>query len=295
MWPSRYQPWVARPVLPGRANDRAAAGPDKAGPATHEESALQDKRLRPGAAPSGPGATAAAVFQEDRTMARRNSRKPSVARLCQRFRKLYAAPIYDVLEKMGLPDQALSHEIKPLRPDMKVAGPVYTVKGERQHRDQTRLATVDLLGALKRHDVAVYAAGDDQSGHWGELTSNRAAKAGCQGIVVDGGVRDSTLHLEIPGWNSFCRYTSPIEAARRAAIVAVNEPILMSGSLTRFVEVRPGDFIFGDLDGAIIIPGDIVLEVLTRAEDMVERETVGRAMLWKGASMEEIARKLDVG
>jgi len=40
-----HQERVARPVLPGRANDRAASGPDKTGPATHEESALQHNPL----------------------------------------------------------------------------------------------------------------------------------------------------------------------------------------------------------------------------------------------------------
>jgi len=45
MWHGRRQPWVARPVLPDRVNQRAAAGPDKTGPATHGESALQRNQL----------------------------------------------------------------------------------------------------------------------------------------------------------------------------------------------------------------------------------------------------------
>jgi len=228
-------------------------------------------------------------------MPKKTSRRPSLAQICRRYKKLYGGPIYDVLEKMGLPNQVLSHDIRPLLPTMKVAGPAYTVKGERQHREQTRFNTVKLLDGLKKHYVAIYAAGDDESGHWGELTSNRAAVAGCQGIVVDGGARDSTMHLKIPNWNTFCRYTSPIEAASRAGIVAVNEPILMSGTLTQFVEVRPDDLVFGDLDGVIIIPNEAILEVLVQAEEIVKREIKGRELLWQGKSMEEIAKKYGVG
>jgi len=228
-------------------------------------------------------------------MAKKTSRKPTLKQLCDRYRKLYGGPLYDVLEKMGYPNQVLSHDIKPLLPDMKVAGPAFTVKGERRHPKQTRFTKVKLIEGLKKHYVCVYAAGDDQSGHWGELTSNRAAIAGAQGVVVDGGARDSTMHLKIPSWNTFARYTSPIEAARRSGIVAQNEPILMNGTLTRFVEVRPDDFVFGDLDGVIIIPQEIVLDVLVQAEELVEREIKGRELLWKGMTMEDIARKYGVG
>jgi len=228
-------------------------------------------------------------------MGKRRIRKPPLKQICERYKKLYGGPLYDVLEGMGLPNQVLSHQIMPLLPHMKVAGPAYTVKGERQHPKQTPFTKINLLEGLKRHYVCVYAAGDDESGHWGELTSNNAARIGAQGIVVDGGARDSSMHIRIPNWNTFCRYTSPIEAGPRASIVAQNEPILVRGTLTEFVEVRPKDFVFGDLDGVIVVPQEIVMEVLEKAEDVVAKELKGRALIWEGKSMEEIGRALGVG
>ena len=229
-------------------------------------------------------------------MTSRKKRKLSLAEMCRRYKRLYSGPIYDSLEKMGLPNQVLSHEIKPLLPTMKMAGPAYTVKGSRRHQDHSNVERVSLLEGLKRHYVAIYdAGGEDKSGHWGELTSNRAAVAGCQGIIVDGGARDTTWQLKIPGWNCFCRYTSPIEAARRSRIVGINVPILMSGSLTTLVEVSPDDFIFADMDGVTVIPQEIAPEVLAQAEDVALRERKGRALLWKGKSMEDIAKRYGVG
>lgn len=49
--------------------------------------------------------------------------------ICERYRRLYAGLIYDVLENLGHPNQVVAHEISPLTPEMKLAGPAFTVKG----------------------------------------------------------------------------------------------------------------------------------------------------------------------
>ena len=220
-----------------------------------------------------------------------------VEKLCQRYRKLYTGAIYDILEDKGLPNQLLSLEIKPLKADMKVAGPAYTVKGVRRPTaDEWIGEQVDLLGGITPDCVVVYDPGNEhRSGHWGELTSNAAAAKGCQGVVVDGGARDSTKHLQIPNWSCFCRYTSPIEAGTRQKIVAVGKPIFMSGSLTTVVRVDPGDFIFGDLDGVLVVPKALAVEVLLKAEAKVAVEDQGREEIRKGADMREVRRKYRIG
>ena len=217
--------------------------------------------------------------------------------LCQRYGELYSGVIYDILETRGLPNQLLSLEIKPLKLDMKVAGPAYTVKGVRRPTaEEWSGEQVDLLGGITPNCVVVYDPGREyRSGHWGELTSNAAAAKGCQGVVVDGGARDGTKHLQIPNWSCFCRYTSPIEAGTRQKIVAVQKPIFMSGSLTTVVRVEPEDFIFGDLDGVLVIPKTIAVEVLLEAEAKIAVEDKGREEIRKGMDMREVGRKYGVG
>jgi len=225
-----------------------------------------------------------------------SSETPPVQQLCERYAQLYSGPLYDTLAEMGYPNQVLDLGIKPLLPGMTVAGPAYTLKSERAHPDEPGVADVDIVGGMTAGCVAVYSVGrEDRSGHWGELTSNAAAAKACQGVVVDGGARDSTEHVKIPRWSCFCRYTSPIEFGSRGRITAVQAPILMSGSLTTVVAVKPGDFVFGDSDGVTIIPQDIVLDVLLRTEDVVEREKEGRALIREGADMDEVKRKHRVG
>src|ERR1700684_607449 len=49
--------------------------------------------------------------------------------ISERYKHLYAGAVYDVLEGMGYPNQALSHHLTALAPGMKLAGPAFTVKG----------------------------------------------------------------------------------------------------------------------------------------------------------------------
>jgi 4-hydroxy-4-methyl-2-oxoglutarate aldolase len=89
--------------------------------------------------------------------------------------------------------------------------------------------------------------------------------------------------MEIPDWLVFARYLSPIESKLRYRIRSIETPIAMSGSLTSHVRVDPGDWLFGDMDGVVVIPARHVGEVLTRAEeiggieDIVRREVAGGA------------------
>ncbi len=217
--------------------------------------------------------------------------------LCQRFRALYSGPIYDSLESLGLPNQVLHPSIKPLRPDMVLAGAAVTVKAVMKPPmpGETSPNPVDYVYP---GSVIVYSSEEQLSAHFGELTAHSCAAKGCLGVVVDGGLRDSTKQIAIDRWRpwaAFCRYTSPIELAARQRIVAVNEPVFMSGSLTAVVAVRPGDFIFGDLDGVIVIPFERVREVLDKAEDIVRRESLAREELKKGTPFEEVGRKFAVG
>ncbi len=217
--------------------------------------------------------------------------------LCERYRQLYGGPIYDALERRGLPNQVLHPSIKPLRPDMVVAGAAVTVKAVlRPPREGEKPPNpVDFVFP---GSVIVYSSEEQASAHFGELTAHACAAKGCVGVVVDGGLRDSTKQLRISEWRpwaAFCRYTSPIELAARQQILEINQPIFMSGSLTTVVLVRPYDFIFGDLDGVIVIPREMAVEVLLEAEDIAQRESKAREAIKQGASFHEVGRQYQVG
>jgi 4-hydroxy-4-methyl-2-oxoglutarate aldolase len=97
-------------------------------------------------------------------------------------------------------------------PEMKVAGPVYTVRGRaRAYDDGTdpRFVQMDMLDGIFPGGVVVIDAGDEgRAAHWGELMSHTAKARGATGVVIAGGLRDTPQILDL-GFACFRRYHSP--------------------------------------------------------------------------------------
>lgn len=212
----------------------------------------------------------------------------SVPEVAARYLKLYTGVISDVLDRKGFRQQALPYYIMPLTPDMKVAGPAFTGYGRAVDdvSNDDSLRRVEMLDALPPHAVAVWSSGDHfLSAHWGEIMSNAARERGCVGAVVDGGVRDVRFILEI-GFPVFARFRCSASSIGRWEIREWQVPIQI-GSVT----ISPGDFVVGDVDGVVVVPRDLTLEVLEEAEAAVNREERMRAELRQGAPASEIYRK----
>lgn len=221
-----------------------------------------------------------------------------IAEISGRLKRLYTAAVSDILEEMGLPYQCLDLAIKPLDRMMQVAGPAFTVAAGPEMRPRSELPPHPKLDDFGMYQhiypgcvPVVASAGEHQSGIWGELMSNASRARGATGIVIDGGIRDGRLLFEIESWAVFSRYTSPIESLGRARVRDIEAPIAMTGTLTSQVRVDPGDWVFGDMDGVLVIPSDALAEVLTRAEEAKEIESLARAEVQAGVPVSEVYKK----
>jgi regulator of RNase E activity RraA len=131
--------------------------------------------------------------------------------------------------------------------------------------------------------VAIYDCNNDRTtGVWGELWSAGAATRGCVGAVVDGNIRD-TAYIRRAGFQMFHRGTSPADAVGRFTVVDFNCPVSAGG-----VRVRPGDYIFGDEDGIVVIPDALTLDVLEKAEAVCEKENRIRSEISATKSLAEL-------
>lgn len=214
--------------------------------------------------------------------------------ICTRYRKLYAGLVFDILEQMGLPHQALSHEIMPLTLDMKLAGPAFTMKGTTTAvKDEAwRYRRIAMVKEMTYPCVEVRDRGTTpfNVALYGELTATTARAHGAVGAVVDGGTRDSGMVISM-GYPLFARYRSPVEAFGRVITIDHQVPIRMSGELTETVIVNPGDFIFGDLDGVLVVPKDLTIPVLVEAERIAGIEDAARVDFKRGDDPIEVYKK----
>ena len=229
-----------------------------------------------------------------------NHAEKRLADTAVRLKQLHTAAVYDIMDAMGLPNQCLDLGIKPLERTMRIAGPAFTIACAADARvdweyDNDEVKRCTFFRRMYRGCVVVVSSGgENRAGHWGELMSMSAQARGAAGVIVDGGIRDGRLLLDMPNWPVFTRYLSPIEARGRTRIRAIEEPIAVAGSLTSQVRIVPGDWIFGFMVGVVVIPAKNVEEVVRRAEDMGGMEDLARAEIRNGADVTAVFEKYGV-
>ncbi len=205
--------------------------------------------------------------------------------------RLYAAVISDVLDQIGLHDQAMAARLRPLAPTMRLAGRAHTVLTADVYErppDPYRLE-IEAVDALEPGDVMVACTnGSERTCFWGELLSTAARARGAVGCVVDGHVRDALriIEMEFP---VFCTGFRLVDSSWRSVVVAYDVPVMCGNVL-----VHPGDVIFGDFDGIVVVPQDRLAEVVERAVAKVEKESQSREMLRKGHLLREVYDKYGV-
>ena len=192
-----------------------------------------------------------------------------------------------MLDKHGYRDQVLPHFITPFTRANRVAGPAFTgqgypcADGQRRHRDPAPNARQH----HSRHGLGLGVRRRRRSAHWGEIMSTAARERGCTGAVLDGGVRDLDF-IDAMNYPVFAQFKSPASSIGRWEITEYQVPIQIGATV-----IRPGDFVFGDVDGVVIVPGELTLEVLLAAENVYEREKGMREELRRGASVKDAYAK----
>ena len=208
--------------------------------------------------------------------------------LCKR--ELFPAVVGDVMDAEGLRHQFLPPQLRPLRDDMVVAGramPVLDVDcsgGEIAHEGRRRPFGLmfEALDDLKPGEVYVAGGGSPRYALWGELMSTRARHLGAAGAVVNGYLRDSKgiLRLNFPAfsWGTYAQ-----DQGARGRVIDFRCALDFPEGVT----VRPGDLIFGDVDGVLVIPREHEADIVAKSLEKVRGENKVRQAIEKGMSTRE--------
>lgn len=173
------------------------------------------------------------------------------------------ATISDALFRMGHKNRTMKPRIKPVDPGMRLFGPALTAHAYPGGTHASGLA----LRAVKPGEVIVMDVGGFIDNiMWGEIFSHMAAVAGCAGAVIDGSVRDIEGVLEI-GFPLFAAGISP-QAGTGDKLGEINIPIACAG-----VVVNPGDFVYGDRLGVVVVPPAMAEETLDWCRQIIEKES----------------------
>lgn len=199
--------------------------------------------------------------------------------LTARLENCYTGVVHDVMRGMHLTNFVLPPEIRPILPDVTLAGPVFTVSG---HYDPdadahaTLFEWTGLLSKARPGHVVVCQPNDHTIAHMGELSAETLQLRGIRGYLVDGGARDVQFLVRM-GFQTYCRYFTPMDVVGKWLPDGFDVPIVIGG-----VPISPGDYILGDLDGVCIIPGNRVEDIIAAAEGAILTENKVRTAILAG-------------
>ena len=194
--------------------------------------------------------------------------------------KLYTPVVGDILDSMGYYHQFLPQAIRPLRDDMKLAGRTMTVLMIDVFGVQKKpfgLLT-EALDQLEEGEVYLASGGGRRCAYWGELLTAASRTRGAVGAVVDGWHRDTPQVLE-QNWPVFSMGCYAQDSSVRTQ-VADYRCRLEVGNVT----VLPGDIVFGDVDGVLVIPSKVADEAVEKALEKAAGEKTVRKAIEAGMS-----------
>lgn len=190
------------------------------------------------------------------------------------FAAFGAATVHEAQGATG----ALDSAIKPLAPDMVLAGPALTVGT----RPGDNLALHYAMTVARPGDVLVVdAKGFVEAGPWGDVLTFYAQQVGIAGLVIDGSVRDSRGIVAL-GFPVFSRGVC-VKGTGKHQPGTVNRPIVCGG-----VSIVPGDLVVADADGVVVVPAADVDRVQGLCEQRERTEDGFRAALRDGTSLADL-------
>ena len=205
-------------------------------------------------------------------------------------RELYTPVVGDILDSLGYYHQFLPQAIQPAREEMKLAGyamPVLMIDVYGPQKKPFGLLT-EALDQLQPGEIYLASGGEMRCAYWGELLPATARMRGAVGAVLNGYHRD-TPQMLAQNFPVFSRGRFAQDSSVRTQVVDYRCRIEVGGAT-----VKPGDLIFGDMDGVLVIPRALIPEVIGKSLEKARGEKVVRKAIENGMSATEAFRTFGI-
>jgi len=203
---------------------------------------------------------------------------------------LYTAAICDILDELGYRNQAMHQRLRPLDADCCVfIGRARTFRWMETDyivEDDPYGLEIEAMDSLRAGDVVVHST--DYSGSnapWGELMSTISKRKGVVGCVCDSQIRDCT-RIKAMRFPVFYAGIRPLDSQGRGRVMAYDVPVRCGDVL-----VRPGEIVFADFDGVVVVPRQAEEKAFALAGEKAGREDLSRQELLAGKSLREVFDK----
>jgi len=203
---------------------------------------------------------------------------------------LYSAVISDTLDGLGHWEHSMAPGIRPLDDSLILFGRARTGLYMSVYEVEAGInpyeLEIALVDDLKSDEVAVLACPQgDRVAPWGELLSTAAKARGAAGCVTDGLVRDLRL-IRRMAFPVFAGGIGPLDSKGRGMVMKIDVAVQCGGAL-----VRPGDWLFGDVDGLVVIPAALAEQTIKLALAKVAEENTVRAELERGDMLKDVFQR----
>lgn len=206
---------------------------------------------------------------------------------------LYVPAVCDILDHLGHRSQAMHQRLRPLDS----ANCTFTGRARTFRWMETDYVVeqdpygleIEAMDSLKPGDVVVHST--DHAGTnapWGELMSTVAQRNGAVGCVCDSQIRDCRKIMQL-GFPVFYRGIRPLDSMGRARVMAYDVPVKCGEVL-----VNPGELVFADFDGVVVVPKVVEDAVLRLADEKVGKENASRRELLNGRTLRDVYNEFRV-
>jgi regulator of RNase E activity RraA len=203
--------------------------------------------------------------------------------LAARLARLDTCGVSDAMDRLGLSGAVLG--LRPMWPCPRIAGQVITVRLRRTEpgdHSPRHLGTAAIEAGGPGQVIVIEHHDRDDAAGWGGILSLAARLKGIEGVIVDGVCRDLDDSRDA-GFPVYARAATPMTARGRVVEASMGEPIRVGD-----LHVSNGDYVIADWSGAVFLPAERAVEIVTTAEGLMARESAMAEAVRAGKSVVEV-------